>query len=227
MQKIPFLAAHYRITRGIEEYIYGLLSAGLQHKEVAKITWISPRVIGNIDRERLKALYTVDGKLKKPERQAIAIDEFSLHRFHRYATSIIDLETGHIIWIQEGKKKDVVYDFISHVGLDWMKNVKVVACDMNSDFEEAFREVWPHLKIVFDRFHIVKNFNDMVITPIRREEQKRLEDAGDNEAAKALKNCWYILLSNPETLATKMKWPIKRSRNIARVLSFPFVPRSE
>ena len=57
------------------------------------------RVIGKIDRERLKALYTVDGKLKKPERQptSIAINEFYLHRFHRYATSIIDLETGYII----------------------------------------------------------------------------------------------------------------------------------
>ena len=205
MQKIPFQAEHHRITRGLEAYIYGLLGDGLQHKEIARITGISPRVIGNIDRERLKALYTEDGKLKKPERQAtaIAIDEFSLHRFHRYATSVIDLETGHIIWIQEGKKKDVVYDFIRHVGLDWMKRVKVVSCDMNSDFEEAFRELCPHLKIVFDRFHIVKNFNDKVITTVRREEQKRLEEAGDKEAAKSLKNSRYILLSNPETLARK------------------------
>ena len=56
-----------------------------------------------------------------------------------------------------------------------MKNVKGVACDMNSDFEEAFLERCPHLKIVYDRFHIVKNFNDMVITPVRRDEQRRLK----------------------------------------------------
>jgi hypothetical protein len=29
-----------------------------------------------------------------------------------YATHIIDMETGHILWIAGGKKKQVVYDFI-------------------------------------------------------------------------------------------------------------------
>ena len=40
------------------------------------------------------------------------IDEFKLHNGHRYATHIIDMETGHILWIAGGKKKQVVYDFI-------------------------------------------------------------------------------------------------------------------
>ena len=35
-----------------------------------------------------------------------------LHNGHRYATHIIDMETGHILWIAGGKKKQVVYDFI-------------------------------------------------------------------------------------------------------------------
>ena len=70
----------------------------------------------------------------------MGIDEFKLHNGYKYATHIIDLETGHILWIQEGKKKRVVYDFINHVGSEWMGKVKAVACDMNSDFEEAFRE---------------------------------------------------------------------------------------
>ena len=39
-----------------------------------------------------------------------------------------------------------------------MKGVKAVACDMNSDFQDAFEEKCPHLEIVFDYFHVVKNF---------------------------------------------------------------------
>ena len=72
----------------------------------------------------------------KPDKQAklLGIDEFKLHDGHRYATYIIDLETGHILWFQNGKKKQVVYDFIEHVGMDWMNEVEAVACDMNSDF---------------------------------------------------------------------------------------------
>ena len=58
----------------------------------------------------------------------MGIDEFKLHNGYKYATHIIDLETGHILWIQEGKKKQVVYDFINHVGGEWMSKVKAVAC---------------------------------------------------------------------------------------------------
>ena len=90
--------------------------------------------------------------------------EVKLHDGHKYATHIIDLETGHVLWIQPGKKKQVVYDFIEFVGTDWMKGVKAVSCDMNSDFQEAFEEKCPHLEIVFDYFHVVKNFNDKVIS---------------------------------------------------------------
>ena len=55
--------------------------------------------------------------------------------------------------------------------MEWMSHVKAVACDMNSDFEEAFKEMCPHIKIVYDHFHIVKNFNEKVINKVRIEEQ--------------------------------------------------------
>ena len=48
-----------------------------------------------------------------------------------------------------------------------------VACDMNSDFQKAFQEKCPHITIVFDHFHLIKNFN-AVIDNIRKDEQKRL-----------------------------------------------------
>ena len=74
----------------------------------------------------------------------------------KYATHIIDYDNGHILWIAEGKKKQGVYDFINHVGLEWMKNVKAVVCDMNSDFEQAFKEKCPHIEIVYDFFMLLK-----------------------------------------------------------------------
>ena len=97
------------------------------------------------------------------------------------------METGHILWIAGGKKKQVVYDFIEHVGLEWMDHVETVACDMNSDFQEAIEEKCPHIQPVFDYFHIVKNFNDKVVSEVRKDEQRRLYEEGSYEAARALK----------------------------------------
>ena len=59
-----------------------------------------------------------------------------------------------------------------------MSKVEAVSSDMNSDFEEAFKEKCLHLKIVYDYFHIVKNFNDKVVSQVRKNEQKRLIEVG-------------------------------------------------
>ena len=87
--------------------------------------------------------------------------------------------------------------------MTWMDGVEAVACDMNSDFEEAFEEKCPWLQPVFDYFHIVKNFNDKVVSEVRKDEQRRLYEEGNIEAARALKKTRYILMSNRSTLQKK------------------------
>ena len=57
-----------------------------------------------------------------------------------------------------------------------MDGVEAVACDMNSDFQEAFEEKCRLIQVVFDYFHIVKNFNDRVVGEVRKDEQKRLSE---------------------------------------------------
>lgn len=207
MQAIPFKADGHFITRELYQYTRDLLAHGTYTlKQVAEITGLGKNTVKNIDLQRLKKMYTIDGKmLIKPEKTTkyLGIDEFKLYDGHKYATHIIDLETGHILWIAHGKKKQVVYDFINHVGLEWMDHVDAIACDMNSDFQEAFEEKCPHIQPVFDYFHIVKNFNDKVVSAIRKDEQRRLYEEGNDEAAKALKKTKYILTSSRETLQRK------------------------
>jgi transposase len=205
-QHISFKAEGHRLTEQLYQYARDLLALNTYtNKQVSEITGLGKNVVKEIDLKRLKDCYTLDGKLIKPESQAryLGIDEFSLHKGHRYATVIIDLDTGHILWIACGKKKKVVYDYIDHVGLEWMDGVEAVACDMNSDFQEAFEDRCPHIQPVFDYFHIVKNFNDKVVTQVRKDEQKRLLAEGNVKAAKALKRTRYILTSNRSTLQRK------------------------
>lgn len=207
MQYISFKAPGHLITEELYQYARDLLALGVYtNKEVADITGLGKNTVKDIDKERLQELYTTsDGKLIKPEKHAkfLGIDEFKLHNGYRYATHIIDMETGHILWIAGGKKKQVVYDFIEHVGLEWMDQVEAVACDMNSDFQEAFEEKCPHIQPVFDYFHIIKNFNDKVVSEVRKDEQRRLYEEGNVEAAKSLKKTRYILMSSRKTLQSK------------------------
>ena len=208
-QLISFKADAHRITKELFNYVYDLLATGnYTNKEVASLVGLHPAVVKSIDKKRLLDKYTVDGRrFRKPEQTAecLGIDEFKLHNGHKFATHIIDLKTGHVLFIAEGKKKSVVHGFIEFVGQEWMKSVKAVACDMNSDFAEAFKERCPHLEIVFDHFHIVKNFNEKVVSEIRKDEYRRLAEEGETEAAKQLKGSKYILTSNRATLQQKDK----------------------
>lgn len=206
MQDVPFQAKGHRISSELLNFTRDLLAYGFTNKQVAYITGLGRNTVKDIDLERLKEKYTVDGeRLIQPERQArfLGIDEFKLHDGHKYAVIIIDMETGHILWLAHGKKKASVYSFIEHVGKEWMEGVEAVACDMNSDFQEAFEDRCPHIQTVFDFFHIVKNFNDKVVGQIRKDEQRRLIAEGDEKAAKSLKGSRYILTSSKQTLARK------------------------
>ena len=207
---ISFKSKAHLITEPLKNYAEKLLAFGLTLKEVSLLTGMHKNVVKDIDKARLEKLYTVPGKdgtrvLIKPETQAryLGIDEFKLHDGYRFATQIMDMETGCILWLQAGKKKKVVYDFIEHVGPEWMSKVEAVSSDMNSDFSEAFLDRCPHLKIVYDYFHIVKNFNDKVVSAVRKDEQKRLIEKGDIEGAKSLQRSKYILMSNLDTLRAK------------------------
>ncbi|SDA79909.1 hypothetical protein SAMN02910368_02812 [Lachnospiraceae bacterium G11] len=101
MQYISFKAPGHMITTELHQYTCDLLACGTYtNKEVAELTGLGKNVIKAIDKERLQELYTTpDGKLTRPEKHAkfLGIDEFKLHNGHRYATHIIDMETGHIL----------------------------------------------------------------------------------------------------------------------------------
>ena len=196
------------ITRSLETYIRELLSLRFTLKEVSQITGVNENIVKEIDKNRLAEKYTVNGEgkeLLKPTLQSrlLGIDEFKLHDGRKYATVIIDLETGHVLYLAHTKKKQVVYDFMDFVGEEWMSNVEAVASDMNADYGNAFQERYPHIRIVYDHFHIVQNFNDKVINAVKKDEVKRLMKEGDKEGAQALKGAKYILMSNRDTLLQK------------------------
>ena len=214
-QEIAFKAEGCMCTRFFRNSIlYYCSKGGMTIKAIASLLGVNRNLVKAIDRRRLEDAY---GEMK-PEgvHRYIGIDEFSLHRNHVYATVVIDCETGEVLFLEEGNSEAQAEHFIARAGEVFMKNVKAVAMDMNAQYCKAFRRLCPKVDIVYDGFHIIKNYNDRVLTSIRRSEQNRLveemnaitDKKGDEYrlleiSYNTLKRSNYLILANRTTLEAR------------------------
>lgn len=99
----------------------------------------------------------------KPVR--VYVDEISLvgRNFITLFTGVDANGKKELVYVANTNKKQVVYEFVEFIGPERSRGVAVVSCDMNAGFSNAFRELLPHVLIVFDPFHWLNHFNEMVI----------------------------------------------------------------
>ena len=210
MQRPGFGSENHRMTKRLEQRIIDEIDNGASIKELSLSLSVHPAIIKDLDKERLKAL----NFKPKPGVKRIAIDEFLLESHHRYATAVIDLDTTNVLFVEKGKSKDTVYRFFDEVGDEFMKQVVAVSMDMNNQYHSAFKECYQHIDVVYDHFHIIKLYNDTVLTKIRRRLQNQFDASGDTENYKLLKGSRFLLLSKRETIrqqeeeAKKNNWDL-------------------
>ena len=146
-----------------------------------------PSVVKDIDRRPYRCRY-------------LAVDEFLLHRGHRYAMVFPGLESGDVLWCCEGKDRGAVERFIRHVGKDWMAGVEAVAMDRNASYDSAFRSLCPHVKVCYDFFHLLGPGNDCMVSRLRRRRQRELLEGGEQAGYRLYKSCRFIVLSRQEAI---------------------------
>ncbi|MCA1224307.1 ISL3 family transposase [Streptomyces sp. 8L] len=94
--------------------------------------------------------------------RVIGVDDFALRRRHRYATIIIDAETG--------ERVDVLPDREAATLEAWLrtkKGVEVVCRDGSATYAEAIRRALPDAVQVSDRWHLWQNLCDKVLAEVR------------------------------------------------------------
>ncbi len=123
----------------------------------------------------------------------IAVDELSYRRHHEYVTIVTDHDTGHVVWIGEGKSAEALDAFFDALGPERAAAIELVTIDMSAAYIEAVKRRIPKAKIVFDRFHVQRLVHD-ALDEVRRAQVREL--AGTPEA-KAIKGTRFSLQKNP------------------------------
>jgi transposase len=125
----------------------------------------------------------------------IAVDEIAVRKGHRYMTVVLDMDTGAVIFVGDGKGSDALEPFWKRLRSSRAK-IKAAAMDMSPAYISAISSHLPKATIVFDHFHVVKLFNDK-LSDLRRDLYR---EAKDDLHKKVMKGTRWLLLKNPENL---------------------------
>lgn len=64
----------------------------------------------------------------------LVMDEFALHKGHRYATVIMDAERTRVLWVGHGNSREAIRPFFELLG-ERCRQIEAVAMDMNTAFD--------------------------------------------------------------------------------------------
>ena len=187
---IGFAEPRRTYTKAFERYALEL-SRHMTILGVARHLGVSWDVVKDIQKRYLTKRY---GRPKLKKLKLIAIDEISIGRGHRYLTVVLDLQTGTVVFVGDGKGADALLPFWKKLHSSKAK-INAVAMDMSPSYISAVSSHLPDATIVFDHFHIIKMFNDK-LSDFRRDLQREAEDSDKN----VLKGTRWLLLKNPENL---------------------------
>lgn len=197
VEGLEFVDPHARITRRLAAYAAQLCAAGMSVEAVADHLELDPKTVKAIDKATLQAEFgqtTYDG-LKR-----LAIDEIAIRKGHHYMTVVLDYDTGRVVWMGEGRQNATIDEFFEAMPPEVRAGLEAVAIDMWEPYINAVRRWCPHADIVFDLFHVVKAFNQ-VIDDIRNEESRKADAAG----RETLKGSKYLFLKNWGNLQRKAR----------------------
>ena len=161
--------------------------------------------VKNIDKAYMQQTLPALEPEKLKDLRIIGVDEVARAKGHDYMTIVYDMMEGHLIWVSTGRTSEAFSDFLMRLPSGTANNIEAVAMDMGPAYQKSVREYLPHADIVFDRFHVMKNYSDAI------KNQRRVEFRKANQESKELmKGCHYLLLKNAEKLTDKQSKKLNR-----------------
>lgn len=185
---------------GIDDLSRGALAQLLPIAHIARLTGLHWHTIKDIDHQRLKHLHS-DFSAEGVRR--LVMDEFALHKGHRYATVALDAERMQVLWVGEGNSREAIRPFFEWLGEQGCRQIKAVAMDMNTAMDLEVRQQCPNAEVVYDLFHVVARFGREVVDRVRVDQAKTLRD--EPKARQVIKRSRWLLLRNRDNLKTELK----------------------
>lgn len=187
----PGIMPHAKATWRLMKFV-SLLCRHMPNTAVGEVLGIDDVTVGRWDRAVLAA------DMPKPDfdsLERLSVDEKHLGARLGYVTVVLDADTGALLHMDKGKKKESLQSFFDKLTPAQKANIKAVCIDRAGQYRAVVEENCENAVIVYDRFHIMKNYNESV------DEVRRSEAGSASVKQKELiKGQRYNLLRRPENL---------------------------
>ena len=226
-EEVPLRHPGTKVTERAARWIQAMLRFKVSIRSIQGLTGIHWETIRNLHLEIMestleKHMATLKARNYRP--RMLAVDEFAIHKGHTYATCVMDLETGEVLWVGEGRNKEDFERFFTETDPAFLSDVMAVAMDMNASYHLVVSKHLPNAKIVYDRYHMQAQFGKDVLGVVRLGEARAHKEKSDaireslaqlhgeerrqaKEEAKEerrqytqVKRARWALLRNPDTL---------------------------
>lgn len=194
VEQITWLERRSRITQRLRVWIEALTQL-LPIAHVAQLTGLHWHTIKAIDHQRLERLH---GEFNADGVRRLVMDEFALHKGHRYATVVMDAQRMRVLWVGEGNSREAIRPFFELLGEQGCRQIEAVAMDMNTAFDLEVQKHCPNAEVVYDLFHVVARFGRDVVDRVRVDQANALRE--QPAARKVIKRSRWLLLRNRDNL---------------------------
>ncbi len=192
-EHLSWLSPFARITDRMRLWVE-VLTRVLPISQVATLTGLHWHSVKEIDHRRLEAEV---GAFDAGPVRRLAMDEFALHKGHRYATVVIDAERKRVLWVGYGRSRETLRPFFKLLGAQ-CEQIEAVAMDMNSAFDLEVKANCPNAEVVYDLFHVIARFGRDVVDRVRVDQANTLRQ--DKPARAVVKGARWLLLRNRDHL---------------------------
>ena len=144
---VPFADPRRSYTRSFERLVLTLRES-MTLKDVACYLCVSDWLVKDIEKRWLGRHFA---RPRLKDLKHIAIDEIATRKGHKYLTIVMDLESGAVVYVGDGKGVDALKAFWRSLKAS-RASVEAVAIDMSAAYYQAVCENLPDAAVVFDWF---------------------------------------------------------------------------
>ncbi len=153
----------------------------------SRLESIDKKTCYRVDKYVLKRLFQ---GYKIPDITKIAVDEVYARgkkqqkegetRDDLFLTVVIDLKTKKVIWVSQSRRKEALDKFFEFLGEAACNKIEAVATDQHDGYGASVRENCKNATQIWDRFHLVQNFNK-ALNEDRKVELSNIDPKGEME----------------------------------------------